>query len=329
MSHSEKLMNCQESQASGPATAATAPERLPLGILLTVFAFFFVAIMSAFAKVASNSVPSTILVFFQSFISLLLLLPWILYDGIRSLKTGHVGLHAVRGVAGLLSQLFFFIALKFIPLVDAVLLVNAAPLFIPFVVLIWLKSRVRRTVWISVGIGFVGILLILQPGAGVFSWATLLGIVAGICSAVALVAVSRLHATETALRVLFYYFLISSVLTAPLLRTPWASSDPQVWLWVLGIGVCMAVSQLLLILAYAQASPARMSPFNYSVVVFSGLIDWYFWHQTPNLLAAVGIVLVCVGGIVATLQHHKRQEYPPHVRSRVPASEALCGGGSL
>jgi drug/metabolite transporter (DMT)-like permease len=317
-------MNCQD---SGAATASPVPEKLPLGILLTVLSFLFVAIMSAFAKVASNSVPSTILVFFQSFISLLLLLPWILYAGISSLKTAHVGLHAVRGVAGLLSQLLFFMALKYIPLVDAVLLVNAAPLFIPVVVLIWLKVRIRSLVWLSVGIGFVGILLILQPGVSVFRWATVLGIVAGICSAVALVAVSRLHVTETALRVLFYYFLISSLLTAPLLLSPWMSPDPQVWLWVIGIGVCMALAQLLLILAYAQASPARLSPFNYSVVVFSGLIDWFFWQQVPNLLAAVGIVLVCAGGIVTTLQHHKRKGNPPPIHTRAPAAEVLCEGG--
>ena len=61
----------------------------------------------------------------------------------------------------------------------------------------------------------------------------------------------------------------------------------------------MALAQGLTILAYAQASPERRAPFNYSIVVFSALIGWVVWHETPNLLALVGIILVCVGGILS------------------------------
>ena len=113
--------------------SATRTSNLELGILLTTLAFFFVAVMSAFGKAASALVSSGVLVFFQNSISLLLLMPWVLYLGLGNMKTEHLGLHVVRGVSGMLSQYFMFVALNYIPLVDAVLLVNAAPLFIPLV----------------------------------------------------------------------------------------------------------------------------------------------------------------------------------------------------
>lgn len=287
-------------------TSSSSFARLTLGILLTVLAFLAVAVMSALAKAASETgLSAQVLTFFQNFISLLLLLPWVLHDGIANLKTHHWGLHFVRAITGLLSQYLMFAALKYIPLVDAVLLANAAPLFIPLVALVWLKTRISGRLWISLLIGFVGIVLILQPGGEVLNWATLLALVAGIFSAMALVAVGRLDLTEPSARILFYYFLISSVLTAPLLLTNWTQPQGIAWLWLVGIGITMAVAQFLLILAYNQASAAQLSPFNYSVVVFSGLIGWLIWNETPNAPAFFGVVLVCVGGVLASIQHHR------------------------
>ncbi len=132
-------------------------------------------------------------------------------------------------------------------------------------------------------IGFIGIVLILQPGASVFSWATPLAIVAGVFSAIALVTVGRLNLTEPSARILFYYLL-----------------------YLIGIGLTMAIAQFLLILAYEYASPSRVAPFNYSVVIFSGLIGWAVWNEIPNVLSLVGTLLVCAGGILSVTHHHKR-----------------------
>jgi drug/metabolite transporter (DMT)-like permease len=318
-----------------PNTNATPPENLRLGIVLTVLGFLCVAIMSAFAKAASASASAGILVFFQSAISLLLLVPWVLWMGVADLKTGRLGLHFVRAIAGLLSQYFFFLAVSNISLLDAVLLVNAAPLFIPFVALIWLKTRIEGKLWLGLGLGFLGIVLILQPGAGVFHWASLLALIAGVFSAIALVGQGRLTVTEPASRILFYYFLISSVLTAPLAIARWTAPDPSAWMWLLGVGVFMMASQLFLVMAYAHASAAKVSPFNYSVVVFAGLIDWLVWDRVPNLLSVAGVLLVCVGGVIATI-HHQQTKDSPSSRKRAtipepadPRAAELTGKGAL
>jgi drug/metabolite transporter (DMT)-like permease len=291
-----------------PVTTASPPQNLRLGILLTVLGFFCIAVMSAFAKAASASVSAGVLVFFQSAISLLLLLPWVLWAGVAKLKTQHLWLHFVRGIAGLLSQYFFFLAVKDITLLDAVLLVNSAPLFIPFVAWIWLKTGIEGKLWLGLGIGFLGIILILQPGAGVFHWASLLALMAGGFSAIALVAQGRLSTTEPAFRILFFYFLISSVLTTPLAIVGWAPPELRSCMWLLAVGVFMIASQLLLVMAYTHASAARVSPFNYSVVVFAGLIDWLVWDRVPNLLSVAGVVLVCVGGVIATIHTQRKKD---------------------
>jgi drug/metabolite transporter (DMT)-like permease len=287
---------------ASPQTIVNPPTspRVGIGALLLVAAFLLIAVMSALGKVAAG-LPTTTLVFFQNAISLVLFLPWALHGGIQGIKTEHLLLHGVRGVGGMLSQALMFLALGKMPLMNAVLLSNSAPLFIPLVAWLWLKERISTTTWLSVGIGFVGVVLILRPNRELLTNpSALYAITAAACSAVALVTVNRLSSTEPTSRILFYYFLSASLLTAPLLPLGWKSPTGPQWACLAGIGLCMAVSQLLIILAYHYAKPSAIAPFNYSVVIFSGLIGWIFWHNVPGWLSLIGVAGVTLGGVLST-----------------------------
>ncbi|HEX4056096.1 MAG TPA: DMT family transporter [Tepidisphaeraceae bacterium] len=284
-----------------PAASSAPPQNVPAGAALIVTAFLLVAVMSALGK--SAAVSTSAIVFFQNFISLLLFLPWSLHDGVAGLKTHHLLLHGVRGMGGVLSQALMFIAILKMPLMNTVLLSNSAPLFIPLIAWIWLNEKIGIRTAISLIVGFVGVLLILKPGPDLLrNPAALVATAAAICSAIALVTVNRLSSTEPTYRILFYYFLTASLLTAPFLPFHWHSPDEKQWLCLFGIGTCQAAAQLLIIFAYYYATPGRIAPFNYSVVVFSGVIGWIVWHNRPDALALVGVLLVTAGGIFTTLK---------------------------
>jgi drug/metabolite transporter (DMT)-like permease len=271
-----------------------------LGALLIVLAFACVAVMSAFGK-AAKDVPTGILVLFQNFISLLLFTPWALGKGVSQLRTTRTWLHILRAAAGLLSQVLMFVAVKRMPLVNAVLLSNSAPLFIPLVTWAWLKERIGGMVWMSLFVGFAGVILILKPGLALLSDPiALIAISAAVFSALALVAVNQLSNTEPPRRILFYYFLYSSAAAAPFALLKWRTPTYREWLFLGGIGLMMAVSQLLIILAYKHASAGRIAPFNYTVVIFSGLIGWVVWNNAPDLLSLAGVLLVTAGGVLST-----------------------------
>jgi drug/metabolite transporter (DMT)-like permease len=272
----------------------------PLGALLIVAAFACVAVMSALGK-AAVGVAAGMLVFFQSAISLCLLAPWAMHRQFSTLRTSRLGLHAVRAVAGLLSQVLMFVAVKKMPLADAVLLSNSAPLFIPLVTWIWLKEPIRGVVGVSLLLGFAGVILILRPSQALLeNPVALIAITAALCSALALVSVNQLATTEPGWRILFYYFLFSSAASAPLAIWTWRRPSPREWLFLAGVGAMMAASQLLIILAYRHASAGRIAPFNYTVVLFSGLLGWVVWHDAPGMLALAGAVLVIAGGVLST-----------------------------
>jgi drug/metabolite transporter (DMT)-like permease len=296
-----------------PATPQPAPPpiHLPsqdLGIFYITTAFLSVAVMSALGKAAGqastpNSIPisTATLVFFQNFIALLIFTPWVLRSGIANLKTMKVPLHIVRALGGLLSQAFMFIAVQKMSLVDAVLLSNATPLFMPFLAWLWMKEKINTVVALSLLVGFAGVVTIIRPGENFFLHPiSLIALGGAVFSAIGLLAVNKLSSSEPTDIILFYYFLISSVIAAPFAMMTWQTPHTREIIYLLGIGITMALAQALIVLAYRNAAAVILAPFNYSVVIFSGLIGWLVWNHKPDLISVLGVLLVAAGGIIST-----------------------------
>jgi len=116
------------------------------------------------------------------------------------------------------------------------------------------------------------------------------------------------------MRVLFYYFLLSTVLSVPIAVFDWQPFPAQAWGWLTGLGFAQLLSQVLIVVAYRYASAEKVGPFIYSVIVFTALIDWVIRGHAPTLITYVGMALVIGGGLVA-------------VRARSPALEGRSGSG--
>lgn len=260
--------------------------------------------MSAFSK-AATGVPPLMILFLQYAISFLVFVPSAARLGRKHLKTEHLYLHLFRSLAGCVCQLLFFLAVKSIPLLDSVLLSNSAPLFIPIVIYVWFRKTVQPLVWISLLIGLAGIVMIIKPGPQMFqNPASLIALISGICSALALVATNKLTETEPPVRILFYNFGIATLLLIPFAIWSWKPLSLRQWLLLLGVGVFYAATQYFIILAYRYANAAQLSPFNYTVVIFSGILGWLMFGSVPDALAVFGTILICAGGILSIEAGH-------------------------
>jgi drug/metabolite transporter (DMT)-like permease len=291
------------------ATASSSSAHsLSKGILLITTAFFCAAAMSTLSKAAA-SVPPLLILFLQYSISFLVFVPSGIKAGPGILRTNHFWLHFFRSTAGSACQLLFFVSVKSLPLMDSVLLSNAAPLFIPLIIYVWFRKSVQPLVWLSLFVGLLGIVLIIKPGPQMFqNPASLIALLAGFFSALALVATNKLAETETPTRILLYNFGISTVLLVPLCLWAWKPLHGKEWLLLLGVGGFYALTQYFIILAYHYASAAEISPFNYTVVIFSGLLGWLFFGNVPDRVALLGTLLICAGGILSTRAgHHEGQ----------------------
>ncbi len=255
--------------------------------------------VGAIVKATSASLPGEVLVFFRNLVGALLLLPLLRLGGV-SLRTSVFHLHLLRALFGVAALYGYFYVLARIPLGEAVLLTFSAPLFIPFLARLALGEAFGARAIGAAVIGFAGLLLILKPGTGLFRPEVLVGILSGTCAAAAMVCVRQLgRRREPATRVVFYFAVLASLVSALPLAWAWQTPASATWPALLAIGVLASAGQYLLTRGYACAPAGQVGPFTYFSVLFSTLLGWWLWSELPDALSGVGALLVIAAGVIA------------------------------
>lgn len=279
------------------------------GALLMVVSALLFASMAAMVSLAARELHNAPLVFVRHFLMLVFLLPWLMRQGRRALRTDALAGHLARGLAGVAAVACYFYAIARLRLADAVLLNQSLPLFIPIVERAWLGERVPRRLWGVLLLGFAGLLLILRPGTGVFEPAALVGLASAAFASFAQVGIRRLTRTEPVTRIIFYYGLVASVVALPPAVFWWTNPSPHTWVTLLLIGVFATAGQFTLTRAYAHAPASRVGPFLYAGPVFAGLLDWLIWGRLPDALFVAGAVVV-IAAATLTLRLHGTPRVP-------------------
>jgi drug/metabolite transporter (DMT)-like permease len=274
-------------------------QNIKLGVLYGIISSFSFAMMSVFVKLIGKDLPTSTLIFFRFGTSLILIAPWILIDTSFTFKIHQPIRYVVRILAALLALFFIFYAIKFIPLVDALLLNNTAPLFVPIIAFIITGAKTpKKAIW-GIVLGFVGVGIILNPGKELFSSASLIALASGMLAALAIVQMRLISKTSTTKQMLFYYFLVSTIVSGVVASLQWKTPESlTIWFLLLGIGIFGTLYQLFATLSYVTAPVRLMSPLLFLTVIFGGIFDWIIWKNTPSMLIVAGAVLIILGSII-------------------------------
>jgi drug/metabolite transporter (DMT)-like permease len=268
------------------------------GAAFMVASALLFTLMGVGVKLSARTLPNTVVVFFRNALGLIFLAPWLLRLGPGGFSTRHFPEHVARGLAGLGAMYCSFYAIGRMRLADAILINYSLPLFVPFVERAWLGEPVPPRLWRGILLGFLGLVVILRPGIGLFQPVALVALCGALFAAVAQVGVRNLTRTEPVTRVVFFFGVIATTVSAAPAALDWRTPGPAAWLPLLGMGLAATIAQLFLTRAYAQAPAAQVGPFIYSSVVFAGLFDWWLWRVLPDALFLVGALLVCAAGIL-------------------------------
>jgi drug/metabolite transporter (DMT)-like permease len=271
------------------------------GALYMTGAALMMALLGTSVKWATEGLPAPVVVFFRNLFGLIALLPVLARPGGVDLQTRKLRYHLLRCLFGVSAMYCYFYALSQIKLAEAVMLNFTSPLFIPLIAWLWLREALTRRMMLAALVGFAGVALIKRPGFETVSTGAMVALLSAVFASAALVSVRKLSATEPVTRIVFYFTVGTTVLTA--LPLPWCWSMPAArqWLPLMTTGVCATIAQFLLSKGYSLAPAGVAATFQYITVPAAALLGWLVWGERLDWFAAGGGVLVVAAGIVASL----------------------------
>jgi drug/metabolite transporter (DMT)-like permease len=274
--------------------------------LFAIFAFFCMATFGTLTKIANESSDpiwvSYITYCTAAFMTFLFIIP----KGLAGVKSTRYPYLIARGIIGTSASFLYMIAMHYIPIINATLLFNTAPIFIPLLTVCILGLAVPKKIWYAVFLGFIGILSIIKPGPDILTDpGNLIGLSAGLALAIAYLIQKYLTSTETALRIIFYYFSIGVIMQTPLLWVAKPNLSAKTMLTSVLCGLALMTAELSLIRAYRYATASEVGVYQYSAVAFVAIYGWILWGRTPGWLDLIGILLVSAAGIFIIMNTKK------------------------
>jgi drug/metabolite transporter (DMT)-like permease len=268
------------------------------GILLIMAAVSTFAVLDTIAKYLSRTYPVPLIVWVRYAMHVLVMLlfvaPRLRWRLVTSLRPG---LQVIRGVVLAASSLLFFTGLAFMPIAEASAITFLAPLLVTAMSAYFLRERVRRSAWVALAAGFVGVLFIVRPGSAVFSPAVALPLATAVCFATYQLLTRRLAGVDSTLATLFIGALVGTLVVSFLLPFYWGlpQSAFHGFLFVM-LGVLGAAGHFVLIRAFEYAPPSVLAPFVYTQLVTVLALGYLVFGEFPDGWSLVGMAIIVLSG---------------------------------
>ncbi len=210
----------------------------------------------------------------------------------------------------------FYISLSVLPLGFATALFFVTPFLITIFAHFFLEEKIGPRRWSAVIVGFIGVYVTLNPDFNNFNYSSLLPILCAFCYSLSMIIIKKTSDKDSVYTQTFtfyfgaiifstiFYFIIgdgqfntSNHPASQFIFREWFVDLETSILFMVATGVTATVAFLLLFTAYSIASPAVVSPFEYSILLWSPLIGWIYFNEIPSLNTVVGILIIVSSGI--------------------------------
>ena len=226
--------------------------------------------------------------------------------GFGSLRTKRVGAHVGRMALGLTAMALNFAAMIMLPLAEAPAIGFSVPIFSTVLAAMVLGEPTGRWRWGAVAAGFLGVLLIVQPGTGqVPILGASVALIAALLTASVTIAIRRLGKTERASTTVFW-FAVSSLIPLTVMMLWFAGShDPITWLILAGLALAGGLAQLTLTGALRLAPVALVMPMDYTSLLWATLLGIWIFGELPTSWIWVGSPIIIASGLVIVWREHR------------------------
>lgn len=289
------------------------------GILYLCLGVLVFSLQDAIIKRVSGGYALTEVVFIRSCVAAPILLALVQREsGWRAIFGSALGTLTLRALIMLGAYTAYYMAFPALPLADAVALYFTVPLFVTALAGPFLGERTHWRVWLAVFLGFAGVMVMLQPGSGLFEPAALLSLLAAALYGTAMLMARKFGDTLSASLMAFYQnavFLVGAGLVALVLFAlgslraehpslaflvrPWVVPSLTDGLLIAACGVVAACGIMLLTSAYRVARASTVTPFEYTGILWAPLWGFLFFNEVPRATTLAGAAVIVVAGLLA------------------------------
>lgn len=274
-----------------------------------ILAFFMLAVMNVFAKLLSDTHHVIEIAFYRNLIAtipFLFLIFVMKKKEIPKINQRPLGI-IIRAVIGTVSLIVTFAAFSVMPMADTTAFLFTSSLFIPILGIIFLSEKVGPFRWGAILIGFVGVIIMLQPNGAFNALGVTLALSAAFMHATLQTILRYLGKTEKPETITFYFVAIGTLVAA--LPLPWFFTMPT---WedvplLLGVGFTGVMAQFLLSVAFGNAPAAVVTVFNYSGLIWATFFGWMIWQDWPSNAIWIGGSIVIISNIFVIWRESKKR----------------------
>ncbi|GAA0734151.1 DMT family transporter [Sphingomonas japonica] len=288
---------------------AAALNRPLAGIGLRLLAALALSVMFATAKLADERGAHLVEIVFwrQAFVlPIVLAVVFASGQGIASLRTAKPRAHLWRMIVGLSGMCFNFWAVTLLPLAESTTFGFTVPIFATILSALVLGEATGRHRWAAVIAGFVGVLIVLQPGDGHVPLAgALVALTGAVLTASVTILIRQLGATERATTTVFWFSASSLVPMGIALPFFTSQHDGATWGLLLATGIAGGIAQLALTGALRLAPVAVVLPMDYSSLIWATALGWLLFGVLPAPLTWLGAPIIIASGLYIVWREHR------------------------
>jgi drug/metabolite transporter (DMT)-like permease len=288
---------------TGSPPSGLSKNVLGIGLVLLSTACF--AGSDAMIRFVSRELHPFEIVFLRNLIGFPLLLPFLWRQGRQVLHTHRLPLYLLRAVTTVAAMLTLFSALSLLPLAEFTALTFTVPIFTVIIAVLGLREQIRPHHGWSLGIGFLGMMIILRPGFEAISPGAILTLIGAACLAAAVTTIKLLSRTESIGTIMVYMSLMQIPISILPALWYWQSPSLDQLLWLLLLSIFSTLGQWTITLACKWADLVTLAPFDFSSLIWASLIGYWVFGESADLWTWTGGLVIFISGLLSLIGAHR------------------------
>ena len=280
------------------------------GMALRVVAVFMLATMVMLVKVAGDmGVHALESLFYRFLLGFLFVFAWVGFQGkLSTMKSTRLPLHFARTIAGVIAMALTFNATLILQLPEFATFQFTFPIIVTIMSIFFLKEVVGRKRWTAMIFGFIGVLIVVQPGQNVVPLNGAIMMLSAIfVASYAVILIKQLSTTESSTTIVFWFTLMAIPILAIAMLFVGRLHEPIIWLIMAGIGFCGAIGQIALAESLKYAPISLTAPIDYSHLIWSTLYGYLIWDYWPGISIWMGAPIIILSGLYVALRTEQKK----------------------